>query len=129
MKINGHVVRRGAQAADERDVVANPGEPAATRRDDDVVEVWISGDDRRGRRFDDVSDVGGGKMLAQAANGRCREHDVANLAKANQQKTLNHQTHQNHQLADRQWPFPLADSYGSMVASSMSMTGMSSLIG
>ncbi len=126
MKINGHVERGSTQAADEGDVVANPGEPSATRRDDDVVEVWIPGDDRRGRLFDDVSDVRRGKMLAQAANGRCRENDVANLAKANQQKTLNHQTHQ---ITNSPMAIPIGHSYGSMVASSMSMTGMSSLIG
>ncbi len=80
--------------------------PRRTRRDDQFVDIGIVLDDRRRGRLDEVRDVGLGKAPAERANGRRREDDVADLPQPDQQ-----------------------DLQSSIVASSMSMTGMSSLIG
>jgi hypothetical protein len=61
---------------------------------------------RCGRTFHNVTDGGIRIVPAQRRNGRGREHDVANQAKPNQQELQ-----------------------GSTVASSISITGISSLIG
>ena len=61
----------------------------ASGRDDHVVEMWVPGHHRRGGRLDDVGDMGVGKSLTHTANGRRREHDVANLAKAEEENTRN----------------------------------------
>ena len=73
---------------------------------DDFVEMRVGGDDWSGRGLDEVGEVRVGKPLAQGGHGRRRENHVAYLPETNQQ-----------------------DLQGSMLASSMSMTGMSSLIG
>ena len=88
MKINGHVEARGAKAADQRELRGEPGETPPSRRDDDFIEKWISGDDWGRGRFDDVGEVRVGKPLAQPAYGRRRENDVPDLAKANQENPL-----------------------------------------
>ena len=63
-------------------------------------------DDRRGRRLHQVVEARGRKAAAQGAEGRRREDDVADQAQADEE-----------------------DLQGSMVASSISITGMSSLMG
>ena len=59
-----------------------------------------------GHVADEVGEAGRGERLAKALHDRRREDDVADQAKADEQ-----------------------DVQGSIVASSMSMTGMSSLMG
>ena len=66
----------------------------------------IAGDDRSGRRLDYISNVCVGELAAEAADGGCREDDVADFAQPDEK-----------------------DFQGSTVASSTSITGMSSLIG
>lgn len=61
---------------------------------------------RRGRCFDEIGDVGSRKAAAHGADRWCGEHHIADQPQPNQE-----------------------DLQGSTVASSISMTGMSSLIG
>jgi hypothetical protein len=102
MEINREIVAAAPQPADQRDV----GGPPTARRDDDLRQMRIAGDDRGGARFDEIVEARIREAIAQCANGRGREDDVPDLAKADEQ-----------------------DLQGSTVASSMSITGMSSLIG
>ncbi len=85
---------------------AEPAEAARTRRDDQFVDVGIVREDRRRGGLDEVRDVGLWKAPADRSNGRRREDDVPDLPQPDQQ-----------------------DLQSSIVASSMSITGMSSLIG
>ena len=73
-------------------------------------------DDRLGRRLDEITDVGVGKPSAQGADGRRREDDIADQAKPDEQN-LSRMT------------LSVSKGQGSTVASSISITGMSSLIG
>jgi hypothetical protein len=66
----------------------------------------VAVNDRCGRRFDEVGEVRVGQMPPQRADERGREDDVPDQAQADEE-----------------------DLQGSIVASSISMTGMSSLIG
>ena len=61
-----------------------PRQAAPAGRDNHVVQVRVVRDDGRGGRFDEVADVGVGKMPAQAADGRRREDDVADLPQPDQ---------------------------------------------
>jgi hypothetical protein len=69
--------------------------------------VRICGNDRRGRRLDEIGDVCVGETVPQRPDGRRRQRDVAEEAKSNKKNA----------------------GQGSTVASSMSITGMSSLMG
>jgi hypothetical protein len=89
MKIDRHVVPAGAEPSRKPEVVANPRQALTAGRDDDVVEVGVPGDDRRGGGLDDVSDVSVRIPLSHTSDGRRREYDVANLAKAEQEDTRN----------------------------------------
>jgi hypothetical protein len=102
MKINRKIVAAAPQLPAEREV----GEQAAALGDDDVVQRAALQNDRRGDRLDNVGEMRTGKMLAKRTNGRGGEDDVANFAETDEQ-----------------------DLQGSIVASSMSITGMSSLMG
>ena len=79
MKVDGRIVRSRADSPDQSEVVAKAGEAATSWRDDDVVEVGVAGDDRRGLWFHDISNVGVSKAFAQTPNGWRREYHVANL--------------------------------------------------
>jgi hypothetical protein len=82
------------------------GEPSTSGRDEDLVQQRAVQNDRRGGRLDDVREMRVGKTLAKRTNGWGGENDVANFAEADKQYLQ-----------------------GSIVASSMSITGMSSLMG
>jgi hypothetical protein len=107
MKVDGRVVCGGADPPDQREVVAKAGQTSTPCCDDDFVEVGVAGDDRRGLWFHDICNVGVLKAFAQTPNGWRREYHVANLTQPDQENAV----------------------HSSIVASSMSMTGMSSLIG
>ena len=98
--------RSARKAPREADVVGKPPRAARTLGDDDLVDMRTATDDRCGRRFDEIGNASVREVLPHRGDGRRREDDVANQAKADEQ-----------------------DLQGSTVASSMSMTGMSSLIG
>ncbi|MGC4080962.1 MAG: hypothetical protein QM736_02305 [Vicinamibacterales bacterium] len=115
---------------------AMPRRPANARRHHHLVEVGVRRDDRSSGRFDDVGEVCVREVIAKRGEGRRREDDVADLPQPNQQDL-------NRELQSAAWELIQAVparpsssaisnffcSYGSIVASSMSMTGMSSLIG
>ena len=106
MKVDREIEARGSQPADQRELGREPPDAARTRRDDQLVDIGVVLDDRGGGRLDEIRDVRVGKASADGANGRCREDDIADLAQAHEQ-----------------------DLQSSIVASSISITGMSSLMG
>ncbi len=81
MEIDRQVVSRRAQPAAERDV----REQMSAGGDDQLVDVWIGADDIRRPRFDEVGDVGIREPLAQPAERRRREHDIPDLAQADEE--------------------------------------------
>jgi hypothetical protein len=95
------------QPASEAEVVA-PSRQLSLRPlgDDHVIEVWMMRHDRQGSWFDQVREVRVWEAAPKRADGRRGEHHIANQAQAKQQNLQ-----------------------GSTVASSISITGMSSLIG
>ena len=108
MQINREIEVFRAEAADERDVGADALQAADAGRHDHVVQVWIVPDDRRGGLLDHVREAGRRIRALQGADQGRGENDVADEAEAQQQNR--------------------ARCYGSIVASSISITGMSSLI-
>ena len=85
VEVDGDVVVRGLEPASQRDVGHHAAQSSRARSDDDVVEMRVVKDDRRGRRFDDVGEVGVGKPPAQRVDRRRREDHVANLPETNEQ--------------------------------------------
>jgi hypothetical protein len=110
VKVDRQVVALAAQPPDERDVGAQASRRARTPRHDYLIEVRIVTHDGGGFLFDDVSEAGVRVAATDGSDGRCREDDVADQSEANQQNI--------------QMPI-----YFSIAASSISITGMSSLIG
>jgi hypothetical protein len=86
VKIDRHVEPCRANAPDERKVVANASQAAAPGRDDQFVEVRVSGHDGCGSRFHDISNPGVLKVFAQSPNRGRREHHVADLAQTDEEK-------------------------------------------
>ena len=117
MEVDDEIEARRAQAPREREVVDEPSQPARALGDDDRVEMRVVPDDRRGRRLDEIGDVRVGKAAPEGRDGGRREDDVADEAQPDEQN-LHPAT-----------PLGRTSGQGSTVASSMSMTGMSSLIG
>ena len=99
-----------AQPPDERDIRAQAAGCMWTARHDHRVEMRIVAHDGGGFFLDDVRDAGIGVVAADGSDRGSREHDIADQSQPDQE--------------DVQMPI-----YFSIVASSMSMTGMSSLIG
>lgn len=108
MEIDRKVIARGPQASDKGYVVAQSADSVAFRNHDHFVQMRIVRNDGCRQRLNDVAEVSVREVLAQGTNRGRREDNVADLAQANQKD-----------------PFV----QGSTVASSTSMTGMSSLMG
>src|SRR5687768_6908804 len=106
MKIDDEVKMRGSQASSELDVVLPSRQPAWPLGNDQVVDVRMMADDGLGGCFDEIREVRVRKPAPQRANRGRGEHHVANQPQPDEQ-----------------------DVQGSIVASSISITGMSSLIG
>jgi hypothetical protein len=106
MKVDHEIEALGAKAPREADVARKPPGAARPLGHDDFVDVRIAPDDRCGCRFDEIGNPRVREVVPHGGDGWRRKDDVANQAKADEQ-----------------------DLQGSTVASSMSMTGMSSLIG
>jgi hypothetical protein len=106
VEVDRQVVLRRSQAPTEREVGSQSNETTLARRDDHLVQRRVRRDDGSGRRLDEITQMGVGKAIANGSDGRRREDDIADLAQTNQE-----------------------DLQGSIVASSISMTGMSSLMG
>ncbi len=66
MKVDREIVARGAKPPAERHVRPKPGQSAAARRHDHVVEMWIPGDDRRRGRLHEIGDARIRKAIANA---------------------------------------------------------------
>ena len=112
MKVDDEIERASAQTSDERQFRHIRRDAAGRRRHDDLVNMRIVRDDGLGGRFDEIRDVRPRVPFSNGAHSGRGEHDVADLAKSDQENA-----HPNRQI------------HFSMVASSMSMTGMSSLMG
>ena len=106
MEVDDQIETGAPEPSRERHIVRDPTETSWPLGNEDLVEMWIVLDDRRSRTLDKVGDRCVGIMLPQRRDRRRREDDVADQAKPNQK-----------------------DSQGSTVASSISITGMSSLMG
>ena len=109
MEIDGDVEPFLAETPRQGHVVAKPCEAARALDDDDFVQVRVVLNDGRGGPFDQIGEPGPGMVACQGAYRGRREHDVADEAQPDEQDAGRAQ--------------------GSTVASSMSITGMSSLIG
>lgn len=109
MQIDGHVEPLASQAPGERPVVPHAFPSSGTIDDDELVDVRTVPHHGRGGGFHEIGDVCVGEPALQGAHDRRREDDIADEAQADQQDAARIQ--------------------GSTVASSMSITGMSSLIG
>jgi len=107
VEVDSDVEASAMEAASHGQIVEHASQPATLRDDDHLVEMRIGGNDRRGRRLDEIGDVGVGEAVPKRPNGRRRQRDVAEEAKSNEKDP----------------------GQGSTVASSMSITGMSSLMG
>ena len=106
MKIDDDIEALAAQLAGKRHVIGQPRKTAWPLGDNDAIEMWIVFDNRCRGALHEIPERGVGIMAPQRGNGRCRERDIANEAQADQEKFQ-----------------------GSTVASSISITGMSSLMG
>lgn len=107
MKINREIVALRPQFPAKSKVGRHRPQTSSPRDDDDAVEMRVAQNNGRGGRFDDVGEMGIRKSTSYRVNCGRRQHHVADFAQP-----------------DEQNPF-----HSSIVASSMSMTGMSSLIG
>ena len=87
VKIDGEVVALGAQPAAKREIAEQSAHAAGARRDDDLIQMGVAGDDGRGRWLDDIADVGVRKPLPQRMDGGGREGDVPNLPEADKKNT------------------------------------------
>ena len=106
MEVDRDVEARASEAAAERKVIGHPRHPPAPGRNDELVDMGVVEDDGRSRRFHNVGEMGDGEGASEGADDRSREDHVTDEPQTNEQ-----------------------DPQGSIVASSISMTGMSSLIG
>ena len=88
MKVDRQIVVGAPQAPREADVGDHPGDAASPRRDQDLVEMRIAGDDGCGGRFDQVGEMRVRILPAQGGDGRGREHHIANLPQAHEEDTV-----------------------------------------
>jgi hypothetical protein len=108
MEIDRKVVATVRKLFCDPDVVCDSSEAPAAWGDDQLVDVGIAFDDWCGVRLDDVRDVGVWIVPPEGAEQRRREYYVAQRAQPDEQNP-------HYSL--------------STVASSISITGMSSLMG
>ena len=120
MKIDDQVESPGAQPSRQPQVVGDARPASWPLDDDDLVEVRVVANDRRGGGFDEIGEAGVRESLAESGDGRRREHHVADQAEPDEQNV-----HPSTPLRAS----PVGEGQGSTVASSISMIGMSSLIG
>jgi hypothetical protein len=104
MKVDDEIEALRSEPSHQREIRSKTG----VRGDDDRVQVRIVFNEGRSMWFDEVGEVRVRKSLPDAPNGWRREHDVADLTQANEENS---------------------HIQFSIVASSMSITGMSSLMG
>ena len=85
MEIDRDIVVLIAEQQPEQNITPQPCQPSRSRGDDDLRELRIAFDDRRGCRLDHVTDLRIGKSIAKSTDGWCRKNDIANLPQTNQQ--------------------------------------------
>jgi hypothetical protein len=85
MEIDGDVVALRPQAAAESEIAEQAAQAVRARRDDDLIQMGVAGDDRRRRGLDDIADGRVRKTLAQRMDGGGGEGDVTNLPEADEQ--------------------------------------------
>ena len=85
MKVDRHVDAPRPQRSSHPHVIAQPIPATAVLDDQDVRQVRVAGDHRRGERFDEVEELGVREPAPDRANRRCREDHIANQARANEQ--------------------------------------------
>ena len=115
MQIDGDVEAPAPQPPRERDVVEQTPQRPGVWAPRSVVEMRVAVKNRSGRGLDDIGEMGVGIAAPKRPDERRGEDDVADQAQADEE--------------DPQWQVVTGPLYGSIVASSMSITGMSSLIG
>ena len=76
VQIDRNVEMLAAQAARERQVVEHPRQAASSRDDNDVSQITITANDRRGGRFDHIGEAGIRIPASKGTNERRREHYV-----------------------------------------------------
>ena len=81
MKVDRQVVVACAEAPDQRHLGTETSRSSQPVRHDDFIEVRVVLDDRQRGGFDHVRKMSVRKPCAERADGRRREHHVANLAK------------------------------------------------
>ena len=116
MKIDGDVEVTGSQPPREDEVITHTREAGAALCDDDLREMGVAVENGRGRALDHISDLGLWILPSHRGDKRGRQDDVADEAQPDEEDLHTE-------------PALPAGDYGSIVASSISITGMSSLIG
>ena len=106
MKVDDDIEPGAAKLESGANIVTEPSGSPASLKHDDVVETGMMPEHRLARGFDDVCELRAGIDTAERADERRREDDVADESRPDEQ-----------------------DLQGSIVASSISITGISSLIG
>jgi hypothetical protein len=105
VKIDREIERLRFQPSAEGHVTREARNAMTARRDNQFIDVRVVRNDRRRGRLDDVGQMSGGKLAADGVDGGSRKDDVADFTQADEQDA---------------WRVRY---------SSMSITGMSSLIG
>ena len=116
VKVQYEIESRPPQPQRQPGIVAQPPPAAALVDDDQLVDVRVGGDDRFGRALHQIREVGSRECALQRAEKRGREDDVADQAEPDEENPRRRRRHR-------------PGGYGSIVASSISITGMSSLTG
>jgi hypothetical protein len=106
VKIDRHIIVGASKTAADGQIVGHAPQTAPLRQHDHLVQMWVAMNNGRCGRLHGVGQVSVGVGAPQTADERRGEDDITNESGTNQK-----------------------DLQGSIVASSMSMTGMSSLIG
>ncbi len=122
MEVDGDVEPFAPEPLRDGQVVTDAPQPAPMRNHDEVVKMRVTPDDRRSGRLDNVGEVGVGVVAPQGRDQGSGEDHITDEPQPNQKDF-----HCWDVPACRRRELPAR--HGSMVASSMSITGMSSLMG
>jgi hypothetical protein len=124
VKVDRDVEIFAAKPASEGEVVRETPQPAWTLDNDQRIDVRVVSHDCFGSTFDEIGDGRFWKLPANGGDGRRREDDIADQAKSDEQNLP-----RLHPSTAFGMTVTLLKGQGSTVASSISITGMSSLIG
>jgi tetratricopeptide (TPR) repeat protein len=85
MHVNHQVEPAPPQAPRQADIVDQPGEATPAFHDQDVVQMRVAGDDRRGIALYEIGECRVGECAPQCPNHRRREYHVADEAEADEE--------------------------------------------